>query len=135
MEMEIVFGEGKRVNARFGDFEIKTDQSVRGGGDASAPEPFDLFFASLGTCAGIYVLSFCQHHDLPSEGIKLVQKAVRNSETKLYETNIIEIQVPESFPKKYHKALVRSAKLCTVKRHVEKALPRFEVTLEVTSET
>lgn len=134
MEMEIVFGEGKRVNARFGDFEIKTDQSIRGGGDASAPEPFDLFFASLGTCAGIYVLSFCQHHDLPSQGIRLVQKAVRNPDTKLYETNVIEIQVPESFPKKYHKALVRSAELCTVKKHVEKALPRFEVTLGVVSE-
>ena len=127
--MEIVFPGGKRVDANYKNFTIRTDQSVRGGGEESAPEPFDLFFASMGTCAGIYVLSYCQHHDLPAEGIRLYQTAERDPETNLYQKLKIEIRVPQSFPSKYHKALVRSAEQCTVKKHIAKGLPEFEVTI------
>ncbi len=127
MEMEIVFSGGKRVDANYGDFTVRTDQTPMGGGEGSAPEPFDLFFASMGTCAGIYVLSFCQHHDLPFRGIRLLQRAERDPDSGMFERLIIEIIVPEDFPEKYHKALVRSAEQCTVKRHIAKGLPEFEV--------
>ena len=129
MDMEIVFPGGKRVDALHGDFTIRTDQCIRGGGEGSAPEPFDLFFASLGTCAGIYVLSFCQHHDLPTEDITLHQTAGRDPETRMFQNLKIDIRVPASFPQKYHKALVRSAEQCTVKKHIAKGLPEFEVTI------
>jgi len=129
MDMEIVFPGGKRVDARYNDFTIRTDQSVRGGGEGAAPEPFDLYFASIGTCAGIYVLSFCQHHDLPFEGIRLFQSAERDPEKKMFCKLKIDIRVPKSFPEKYHKALVRSAEQCTVKKHISKGLPEFEVTV------
>ena len=82
-----------------------------------------------GTCAGIYVLSFCQHHDLPSEGISLYQTAERDPETRMFQKLKIDIRVPASFPEKYHKALVRSAEQCTVKKHIVKGLPEFEVTI------
>ncbi|MBN2587011.1 MAG: OsmC family protein [Candidatus Fermentibacteraceae bacterium] len=127
MEMEIVFSGGKRVDAKYGDFTVRTDQSPLGGGEGSAPEPFDLFFASMGTCAGIYVLSFCRHHDLPFQGIRLLQRAERSPESGMFERLFIEIFVPEDFPEKYHGALVRSAEQCTVKRHIAKGLPEFEV--------
>lgn len=133
--MEIVFSGGKRVDASFGDFTVRTDQSPRGGGEGTAPEPFDLFFASLGTCAGIYVLSFCQHHGLPSEGISLVQRTERDPESKMFEMLEIEIRVPASFPGKYHGALIRSAELCTVKKHVAAGLPEFRVTLAAGEES
>ena len=131
MEMKIVFGSGKKVDAHFGGFTIMTDQSPEGGGEGSAPEPFDLFLASLGTCAGIYVLSFCQNRNLPSDGITLVQNAQRNSETGMIEKLNIDIQIPESFPEKYHAALVRSAEQCTVKKHVSSGLPEFSITASV----
>ncbi len=128
MDMEIVFPGGKRVNAIYEDFTILTDQSVRGGGDGSAPEPFDLFLASMGTCAGIYVLSFCQHHDLPAEGIKLIQIAERNPETKMVDRVNIDIRIPADFPQKYRKALIRSAEQCAVKKQIAAGLPEFNVT-------
>ncbi|MCD4846923.1 MAG: OsmC family protein [Candidatus Aegiribacteria sp.] len=128
MEMEIVFSGGKRVNAIYEGFTIMTDQSVRGGGDGSAPEPFDLFLASMGTCAGIYVLSFCQHHDLPAEGIKLIQISDRNPETGKIDRVNIDIRLPADFPQKYKKALIRSAEQCSVKKHISAGLPEFTVT-------
>jgi putative redox protein len=131
MELEVVFSGGKRVDAKFDGFTVRTDQSLNGGGEGSAPEPLDLFFASIGTCAGIYVLSFCQHHDLPTEGIRLLQRVERNLETRMFELVQIIIEVPESFPEKYHKALIRSAEQCTVKRHIAEALPRFDTSVAV----
>ena len=56
MEMKVYFPGGKRVYADYGGFTIETDQPARGGGDDSAPAPFDLFLASIGTCAGIFAL-------------------------------------------------------------------------------
>ena len=129
MDMEIVFPGGSKVDALYENFTIRTDQSVKGGGEGAEPEPFDLFFASLGTCAGIYVLYYCKYHDLSSEGISLYQTTERDSETNMFQKLKIEIRVPDTFPEKYHKALVRSAEQCTVKKHIVKGLPEFEVTI------
>lgn len=116
--MEIRLVGGKRINALRGDFEIRTDQSVDNGGGASAPEPFDLFLASLGTCAGVYVVAFCLERDIPTDGIRLVQNWSRDEKRRL--TGIrLEIEVPPAFPQKYHRALLRAAGRCSVKRVLE----------------
>jgi len=82
MDMEIVFPGGKRVDANYKGFNIKTDQSTFAGGENSAPAPFDYFLVSIGTCAGIYVLSFCQQRNISTEGIKIIQRLIRNEQLK-----------------------------------------------------
>jgi ribosomal protein S12 methylthiotransferase accessory factor len=126
MEMEIVFSGGKKVDARYNGFTIKTDQPAFGGGDNSAPAPFDLFLASIGTCAGIYVLSFCQQRGISTDGIKLVQRMFRDEVSNGIGTISIEIQVPPEFPEEYKAAVIRSAELCAVKKHIQKP-PQFEI--------
>ena len=81
--IEVRLGDGKKVSALCGDFEIRTDQSVDNGGGASAPEPFDLFLTSLGTCAGVFVAAFCQERDIPTDRIRLVQTWSRGEKRKL----------------------------------------------------
>jgi putative redox protein len=125
MEMIVDFPGGARVDAHFGGFTVKTDQPPMAGGENSAPAPFSLFLASLGTCAGIYVLGFCQQRGLPTEGIRLVQKAHRGP-SGMVEKVDIEIQTPPGFPEKYLPSLVRSAELCAVKKHIENP-PAFDV--------
>ncbi|MEA1977556.1 MAG: OsmC family protein [Chloroflexota bacterium] len=127
--MEITFPGGARVDAHFGSFVIKTDQSPLGGGEGSAPSPFATFLASLGTCAGIYVLSFLKQRGLPTDGVRIIQKTHSNPATGLIEQFDLEIQVPENFPEKYKEAMVRSAELCAVKKHFEDP-PRFRVYTE-----
>lgn len=126
MEILIDFPGGARVDAHIGNFTVKTDQPP----DASAPTPFVLFLSSLGTCAGIYVLEFCQRRGLPSEGIRLVQHVNRNPATGMVEDMDITIQVPPTFPEKYLPALINSAELCLVKKHLEKP-PKIEVKTQV----
>jgi len=119
VDMVIDFPGGARVDAHFGPYTVKTDQPVQGGGEGSAPSPFALFQASLATCAGIYVLNFCRQRDLPTEGIRLVQRTVPDPATGMVGRVELEILVPPSFPEKYHEALVRTASQCTVKKHIE----------------
>lgn len=126
MEMIVTFPGGARVDAEFGPHTIRTDQPPQGGGEGSAPAPFALFLASIGTCAGIYVLGFCRQRSLPTEGIRLVQRMVPDGRTGLIGKVEIDIQVPAGFPEKYHEALIRAASQCAVKKHLEQP-PQFEV--------
>ena len=126
MEMLIDFPGGSRVDAHFRGFIVPTDQPPT----ASAPMPFDLFLASIGTCAGIYVLGFCQQRGLSTEGIHIVQRVQSNRATGLVEEIDLEIQIPPTFPEKYRDSLIRSAELCKVKKHLEKP-PRFHITTQV----
>ncbi|MBN1679528.1 MAG: OsmC family protein [Anaerolineae bacterium] len=120
MEMKIVFPGGARVDALTGDMVISTNQ------DGSAPAPFGLFLASIGTCAGIYVLSFCQQRGLPTDNIQIVQRMFSNPLTHLIEKIELDIQVPPDFPEQYKDAVIRSAQLCAVKKHLENP-PKFDV--------
>ncbi|HSG41886.1 MAG TPA: OsmC family protein [Anaerolineales bacterium] len=127
MEITIDFPGGARVDAHFRGHDLPTDQPVRDGGEDSAPMPFDLFLASIATCVGYYVLKFCQQRDLPTEDIRITQNHHPNRETGLMGKINIEIQVPASFPKQYHSALIRSAELCKVKKSLENP-PQLEIT-------
>ena len=118
MEMNIDFPGGKRVDAHFDGFTVQTDQP-KPAGDNSSPTPFQLFLASLGTCAGIYVLGFCQQRNLPTDGIRLVQRVTANPANGMATSIEIEIQVPPTFPANYYDALVRSAEQCKVKKTIE----------------
>ncbi len=127
MEMIIDFPGGARVDAHFGQFTVNTDQPVMGGGEGSAPTPFAVFLASIGTCAGIYVLGFCRQRGLPADGIRIVQRMHSNPFSGMVEKIDLEIQVPPTFPEKYRPSLVKSAELCAVKKHFENP-PMFDVT-------
>ncbi len=125
MDFKVVFPGGKRVDAEIGGFTIKTDQGVRSGGEGSEPEPFTLFLASMGTCAGIFVLSFCQHRGLDTEGISLTVSPEVDPEKRMIGKIKISIIVPDAFPQKYHNALIRSAEQCAVAKHIEQGMPNF----------
>ncbi len=125
MDMTISFPGGVRVDAEFGPYTVRTDQPPQGGGEGSAPAPFSVFLASIGTCAGIYVLGFCKQRGLPTDGIKIVQRIEPNLRTGMVGKIKLDIQVPPSFPERYYDALVRSAEQCAVKKHLENP-PEFE---------
>lgn len=121
MEIKISFPGGKKVHAELGEFTIATDQPRSMGGDGTAPSPYALFLASIGTCAGIYVLSFCHERGIPTDGVFLVQKhQYTTSETGTPRLSAIKIEIhlPPDFPEKYHKAIIRVADQCAVKKTI-----------------
>lgn len=116
MDIRITFPGGKRVDAQLGDRTIHTDQSPEHGGEGSAPEPFELFLASLATCAGLYVLGFCQARQLPTAGIEIVQRQLFDEASGKLTHIELELVLPADFPEKYRAAVVRAAAGCKVKK-------------------
>ncbi|MFO7988689.1 MAG: OsmC family protein [Thermodesulfobacteriota bacterium] len=130
MTMEISFPGNKKVNAHYKGFTIETDQAKAEGGDGGAPEPFDLFLSSMGTCAGIYVVYFCEERNIDITGMKMSLTFDRNEQTHLIEKVNIQISLPPGFPKKYKSAIVKTAGLCTVKRNILHP-PEFHITADI----
>lgn len=120
MDLKVKFPGGLAVNAEYGPFEIATNQ------DGTAPPPFALFLASIGTCAGIYVLGFCQQRGLPTDGLEINQNMETDPMTRMIKKVTLDIHLPAGFPEKYKSAVIRSADQCAVKKHMLEA-PEFEI--------
>jgi putative redox protein len=116
--MEITFDGGKVITAHTHGHIIRTDQPLDNGGGNTAAAPFDLFLASIGTCAGIYVKSFCDNRKIPTDDIKIIQKTEYNKETGLPVNITLDIRLPSDFPEKYKASVINVAELCKVKKSI-----------------
>jgi len=125
-KFKITLDGNKKISAQFRDFTLPTDQTTAEGGDNSAPTPFELFLASIGTCVGFYVASFCQSRSIPTENISIVQTVDRDDVTHMVGKITLDILLPPEFPEKYRNAVIRVADTCTVKKHLL-APPEIEI--------
>ena len=124
--MEITFEGGKVVTAHTRGHLIRTDQPLDNGGENLGPTPFDLYLASIGTCAGVYVKSFCENRQIPTENIRIIQKTEFDEGTGLPVNITIDIRLPDDFPEKYRASVINVAELCKVKKSISKP-PVFSV--------
>lgn len=124
-EIVVTLPGGRRVDAQLPGHVVRTDQPRDQGGEDSAPSPFQLFLASLATCAGIFVQGFCAKRELPTEGIRILERPRYGADGALAAIDL-DIEVPPSFPEKYREALVRVADQCSVKKAIQ-ARPEFAV--------
>jgi ribosomal protein S12 methylthiotransferase accessory factor len=127
--LQVRFPGGKRVDALFPDTLVLSDQPVDEGGEGSAPQPFQLFLASIATCAGAYAVSFCQAREIPMDGMALSMKGTFDEGKKLYSSFTLHLTLPVGFPEKYRKSILRVMDLCFVKKHIVDP-PEFELTAE-----
>ena len=125
MAIDVYFNGGKKVNAVIHGFTVLTDQPIRSGGDGTAPAPFNLFLASLATCAGFYVKAFCDQRNIATDGITLSMDYEVNPATHLIAKIMIEIKVPSGFPQKYDAAVINAAAVCAVKRQLNPEIQNF----------
>ena len=125
--IEVRFPGGRKVEAAIDGYRVVTDQPASSGGDGVAPSPFDLFLASVATCAGFYALRFCQERNLDTDGLKVSMETERDASRKKIVVLKIAIELPETFPERYRDALLRSVAQCPVKRHFEEP-PAIQLT-------
>ncbi len=127
-EIIVTFPENLRVNAQIDNFSLETDQPEKAGGDGAATTPFALFTTSIATCAGFFALKFCRSRKIETEGMALSMKYDWDNELKRYPTMTIELKLPDGFPDKYRKAIIRAMDQCVVKKHILDP-PDFEISL------
>jgi putative redox protein len=124
-EIIVTLPGGRRVDAQIGAHIVHTDQPVSNGGADSAPSPFQVFLASIGACAGIFVQGFCAARRLPTGGIHIVERP-RFTDDGVLSAVELELQLPPGFPERYREALVRVVEQCSVKKAIA-AQPTFTV--------
>jgi putative redox protein len=130
MSLNVSFPGGVAVDVEYKGRIIHTDQPREYGGGGTAPAPFDLFLASIATCAGFYALRFCQERSLSTDGLGLTMGTELDPATRKIGTIRLDLQLPAGFPEKYRPAIVRAIDQCAVKRHMIEP-PRFELTTTV----
>lgn len=127
----IITLDGKRrVTAHVGGHQIHTDQPLSNGGENSAPSPFDVFLASLGACAGIFVQGFCAIRGIDTSGIR-IHEWPRYDAQGILKSVEMSIDLPMGFPVRYHEPLLRAVEQCSVKRAIA-AKPEFLVRISAT---
>ena len=124
--MAVSFPKDSQVLASFEGFQVLTDQ------EGAAPTPFQLFLASIGTCVGYFVLSFCQGRNISSENLRVTMRAEKDTRSHLVEDIMITLHVPKDFPEKYRDGVIRAAGSCLVKKHMEHP-PKFSINIALST--
>jgi len=134
VKIDISFEGGQKVAASFPDgLQMVTDQPGADGTPGAAPSPFACFLGSIGTCAGIYVLEFCNARKIPTEKVSLTQNIEfeLDPQGKRRVSKVsMTINLPPEFPERYQKAIVKAAELCSVKKAIMHP-PEFVVDYQV----
>ena len=115
---KVSFPGNKKIDVEFKNFKVNTDQSIKNGGDESAPDPFSIFIASLGACAGFYANTFCDIRKLSTEHMELFVKVGLKKKQKLMDQVDIILNVDEDFPKKYVDPIIKAMNSCAVKNQL-----------------
>jgi ribosomal protein S12 methylthiotransferase accessory factor len=131
--LTVKFPGGKKVDAEYDGFTIRTDQPAKAGGEGSAPQPFDLFLASIATCAGIYVKGYCDARGIATDGLAMRMHVERDEARHRVARLVMEIELPPGFPEKHRDAVIRAADQCAVKKHIFEP-PQFEIRTLVAAE-
>ena len=126
MEIKVNFLENLRLEAKFDDYTVVTDQPIRYKGEGSAPSPFDYFLASSALCAAYFVRVYCLARDIPTENIRLSQNNIVDPENRYNQIFKIQVELPESISDKDRQGILRSIERCTVKKVVQTG-PEFVI--------
>ena len=126
MEITVNFLDNLRLEAKFDDFTITTDQPVRYKGDGTAPSPFDYFLASSALCAAYFVKLYCLSRDIPTDDIRVSQNNIIDPENRYNQIFQIRIELPSGISERDRLGIIRSADRCTVKKVVQQN-PKFEI--------
>lgn len=126
MEIKVNFLDNLRLEAKFDDFTVITDQPIRYKGDGSAPSPFDYFLASSAMCAAYFVRVYCLSRNISTDNIRISQNNIVDPENRYNQIFKIQVELPEDISERDRKGILRSIDRCTVKKVVQTG-PEFQI--------
>ncbi|MFI0472125.1 OsmC domain/YcaO domain-containing protein [Halomonas sp. HMF6819] len=126
MEIKVNYLDNLRLEAKFDDFSVISDQPIRYKGDGSAPGPFDYFLASSAMCAAYFVKVYCNARNIPTDNIRLSQNNIVDPENRYKQIFKIQVELPEEISEKDREGMLRSIDRCTVKKVVQTG-PEFQI--------
>lgn len=107
MNIDIKFNEIGKIIASYNGKEITMDES-----------PYMIYLATTGMCSAVYVRAFLTQRGMSLENVTLTQKISYNRLTNMVEAMEVKVNLPESFPTKYNRAIKATVDQCPVKKHM-----------------
>jgi ribosomal protein S12 methylthiotransferase accessory factor len=126
MEIKVNFLDNLRLEAKFDDYTVISDQPIRYKGDASAPGPFDYFLASSALCAAYFVKVYCVGKGISTDDIRLSQNNIVDPENRYNQIFQIQVELPDTISDKDRAGILRSIERCTVKKVIQTG-PEFNI--------
>ncbi len=109
MNIDIKFDNNGKIIPSYNGKEITMDDS-----------PYMIFLATAGMCSAVYVRAFMTQRGMSLENVSLIQKMKYNRMTNMIEEMEILVDLPDTFPTKYNKAIKAVVDQCPVKQHFVK---------------
>jgi uncharacterized OsmC-like protein len=103
---------GVRFAAQIRSHRVFVDQTLRGGGEDTAPAPIELLGAALGTCVAYYVQQFCHARGLPHEGMRVEVEQLSAANPSRIGKFVVRVVLPAELPAPYAALIERVARSC-----------------------
>ena len=108
----IRYEQGSRFDVQIRSHHLSVDQTTRGGGDDTAPEPIELLGASLGSCIAYYVSQFCRARALPCDDLVVTVDQRMTEAPRRIARFVVGVSLPASIPERYLGAVDRVIRSC-----------------------
>ena len=105
---------GTRFSIKIRSHEILVDQTLKGGGEDTAPTPIELLGAALGSCIAYYVNQFLTTRDLPASGMRVEVIQLKASNPSRVESFTVRLVLPEGIPEHLMPVIQRVIHTCPV---------------------
>jgi len=121
-EVVVRYENGTRFTATCDGYTVATGKGDDGDTRRDGMAPSDLFIASLGTCIGLYVASYCRHHDIPCQGMT-VELSHETERAPSRTTKVIAtINLGAAVSPKDAEAILHVARHCHVHESIEQGM-------------
>ncbi|MEK1905907.1 MAG: OsmC family protein [Pseudomonas sp.] len=112
---------GMRHSIEIGDHLLHTDVPVEYGGNASGPEPHDLFDAALGACKALTLMLYAKQKGLPLEGLDVRVNRDDSEERQGIYRLAVELDLHGALDDAQREQLLRVADRCPVQKLITSA--------------
>lgn len=119
MEVLVEYDNGNRFVASCDGHTVMTGKGDDDDSEKDGMFPAQLFGAALGMCIGGYVASYCKHHDVPCEGLRI--EMVRETARAPSRTTRVhaKIRLPNCPAAKHREAILRVADQCHITNSIK----------------
>ncbi len=107
MNIDIRFNETGKIIPSYNGKEITMEDS-----------PYMIYLATTGMCSAVYVRAFMSQRQMSLTDVKLTQIITYNRITNMVENMEVKVDLPDTFPTKYNKAIKAVIDQCPVKKHM-----------------
>jgi uncharacterized OsmC-like protein len=114
MEVKVDYIGGMGFHAQCGSHKVAIDLPEESGGKDKAATPPQLFLASLGSCVGVYVASYCQNSGLDAREMQISVSAHKAADPARLDDIKITISLPKAELGKRAAAVLQVAKKCLI---------------------